>query len=199
MSVAAVRCGTCETVATRRSCWSGANGDHLGPERPHHRVDQRERRGRSVVRRGQDPGGAVEQVSACTVGPERLRAGHRMPADERGVIHGGHDRRLDAADIGHHAAAGERCAGHLRCRSHRHGDEGDLGVGIRADRVERAQLRGLGAPWRRRRRRRSRASRGSQGEADGRADEPGPDHRGAARRGARHPGRSSRSARASSR
>ena len=185
ISVAAVRWGTWETTATSASWWSGRQRDHVGAERRHDRADTRVGLRVGVDRGRQHPGRAVEQLGVGAVHALLLGAGHRVAADEARMVDGGHDRGLHPADVGDDAAARGGAPGLGGDRRHGHGDERELGIGVVADRVERAELEGaLGAGV-------VEVAAGDvpaprpQREADGTADEPGPDD-------APQPGRSSR-------
>ena len=75
--------------------------------------------------------------------PSSSEPGHRVAADVAGVVHQVEHRRLHAADVGDQAGAGGQRLAHLvGHRADGRGHEGDLGVGVVADGVERAQLEG---------------------------------------------------------
>ena len=88
MSVAAVRWGTWDTTATSASWRSGATATTSAPsddDRPQPGVGSRV----GVGRRRQHPGGPLEQVGVGAVDALLLGAGHRVAADEAGVVDGG--------------------------------------------------------------------------------------------------------------
>ena len=88
MSVAAVRCGTWETTATKRVVLLGRQGQHLGPEAAHHGLrGGHRRRGRWCCGGGEHPGGARRRG--------RGRPRPRRPARSRPW--GGHPRSGDGA------------------------------------------------------------------------------------------------------
>ena len=191
ISDAAVRWGTCDTTATSASWRSGASDDHVGAELGDHRP-QRGEGASSVAAVGVSTHTAPANRSAIgAVDAVLLGAGHRVAADEAGVVDGVDDRRLHAADVGDEPRpAGQRRRGRVGDRAHRRGEERDLGVGVGADRVERAELEGP-----RRRRPGSRSSPGdvpapaAQRQPDRAADEPGADDRRPSRRHSRRAGR----------
>ena len=86
-----------------------------------------------------DAVGAVEAVE--------LAAGHRVAADEAGVVDGGGDRALDAADVGDDAGGlGERPLDLVGDGEHGHGDERDVGAGVEPGGVDAAPGDGVLGP-----------------------------------------------------
>ena len=122
------------------------------PRRPRATTPQRgpgRRRRVGRFRRGEDPGGALEQVGVGAVDAFLLGPRHGVAADEAGIGGGAHDGRLDARHVGHHGA---RPMGQRRGRGCRHragggGHERDVGVGIGTDGIEGAQLEGALLAW----------------------------------------------------
>ena len=99
ISVAATRCGTWETTATSRSWSAGARATTSAPSAPT-TVWSRANASRSVVAVGVSTQVApVNRSGVGAVEPDLLGAGHRVAADEPGVIDRGDDRRLDAGDV----------------------------------------------------------------------------------------------------
>ena len=93
-------------------------------------------------RRGQVPGGAVEEVLARVLDSGRLRPGERVAADEARVAPRVDHRALGRADVGHHAALRRRAqhvAHHLGQAVDGHGDERGVGA------VERVAEVAMGA------------------------------------------------------
>ena len=136
----------------------GREGDHLGAERRHDRRARARRPASSVLAVGREhPHRALEQVGVGAVDALLLGAGHRVAADEAGV--GRRRRRSSAFTLptsvtmpGWPPAAARAASAAIG--AHGRGDERDLGVGVEADGVERAELEGpRGARPRRRRRR----------------------------------------------
>ncbi len=101
--------------------------------------------------RRQEPGRPDEELFAAARGAARLRATHRMPADEaHAVIHRGAERGLRRADVGHGRAVGggrQRLPDPLLEGRHGRGDDHEVGVLDRSDEafgglVQRTPLRG---------------------------------------------------------
>ena len=192
ISVAATRCGTCETTATSRSWSAGASATTSAPSalmvvwQAGERV-QVGRRGRR-----QHPRRPGEQVRVGAVEADLLGAGHRVPADEPRVVDRGDDRRLDAGDVRDDEVWSpgrvvEQAPGDRGDRAGRRGDERDCRGRVVTDLVDRAGRPARPALGRRPRRRRSRASRGPA--APGRVSR----RSARSRRRAPYSGRSSRS------
>ena len=162
----------------------GRQRHHLGAERRHHRPHRRVGRGVGVGRRRQHPHGALEQVGVGAVDAlllaSRPSGGRRRSGGRPTAVD---DRRLHAADVGDDAAPRvEARRGLVGDGADRRGDEGQLGVGVVADRVEGAELERPRRPGRRRGRAGDVPAPRPQGQPDRAADEPGADD--AARRGA---------------
>ena len=86
--VAAVRWGTCDTMATRVSWLVGRERHHLGPEAAHRRPQAGEGIGIGVGGGGEHPGGPDEQLGVGPLDAILFGAGHGMAADEAGVGQG---------------------------------------------------------------------------------------------------------------
>ena len=157
IKVAATRCGTCETTATRRS-WSGAERTSTSaPERGHHALQGGERVQIGLGRGGQDPDGPFEEVRVGPPEPDLFRAGHGVPADESRMVGRLHDGGLDPADVGHDRVGpaprgGEDPTGLVGHGRRRHGDEDDAGVEVVPDLSRTTPERSASAAVRRRRR-----------------------------------------------
>ena len=74
----------------------GGEGHHLGAEAGHDRRHRGEHGIARLGRRREHPDGALEQVGVGAVEALLLGAGHRVAAEEAGVVDGGHDRGLHA-------------------------------------------------------------------------------------------------------
>ena len=108
--VAAVRCGTWDTMATRSSWRAAGSSTTLAPEGAHRGADRGEGHRVGVGRRGEHPGGPLEHVGVGAVDALLLGAGHGMAADEAGVVELGDDRALDAGHVGDHAGRASRAS-----------------------------------------------------------------------------------------
>jgi hypothetical protein len=167
----------------------GGQGHHVGTEVADHAVEEGEGGVVGGGRGREDPHGTGEEVGVGPGDALLLRAGHRVAAHEAGVVDGLHDRGLDAAHVGDHAAAGgEGRGGRLGHGTDRRGDEGDLSGRVDAHGIDRAHLQRGSS------RRLVGVGRGdvppgpTQRHPDGPADQPGPDEPGPAH----YSGRSSR-------
>ena len=144
--LAAVRCGTWLTTATISSWCCGRHRHDLGAELADDDGDGGERGVVGAGHRREDPGGAAEHGAVGAVEPVELAAGHRVAADEAGVVDGLGDRALDAADVGDDAAGlGERPLDLIGDGEHGDGHERDAGGGVEPGGVD-------ASPGRRRRR-----------------------------------------------
>ena len=94
--------------------------------------------------RGEDPGGPLEHVGVGAFDALLFGAGHRVAADEAGVVQLGHDRALDAGHVGDDSRRLEGLGGHLGDGAGRGGDEGDQGARVGPDLVDGAELQGPG-------------------------------------------------------
>ena len=173
--------------------------EHVGSEAHDHPLEAVEGGQVGGCGRGQHPHRPFEEVGIGPAQADLFGSGHRVAADEVGVVGFGHDRGLDAADVGHHGVApativGQELAGHARHGRGRYGHEGDLGVGVVADRIDHALGQRLGVALFVGVEARHVPPPAAQAQGDGAADESGPDHERPAARRRSQSGRSSRSA-----
>ena len=91
--------------------------------------------------RCEHPRRAFEQVGPRAVDAFELGARHRVAAHVTRVAHQLEHRRLHAAHIGDQpTGVAQRSANLVGHGADGSGDEGDVGVGVVADRIERAEL-----------------------------------------------------------
>ena len=153
ISVAATRCGTCDTTATRRS-WSAADRTSTSAPRLTTTPLSRLKASRSVVAVGVSTHTAPTKSSgSAPVQAGLLRPGHRMAADEPRMVGLLHDRRLDPAHVRHDgigpsARRAQDAAGHRGHRGGRDGHEDHLGLEVVAGRVDDAGVQGRLQPLR---------------------------------------------------
>ena len=128
----------------------GGEHEDVGPETHDHTLEAVE--GSQVGGRGrrEHPHRALEEVGVRPAQADLLGSGHRMAADEMGMVGLGHDGCLHPGDVGDHGVAaaggiGQEVPGHARHGRGRDGHEDDLGVGVVTDRIDDALGEGLGA------------------------------------------------------
>ena len=162
---------------------------HLGAERRDDRSDGRQALVVGGLDRSEHPRGAFEQVGPGTVHALELGARHGVATHVPWIAHQLEHRRLHAADVGHQTVCLVQCPPHL-VGHHADGsrDEGDLGIGVIADRVERTELTGSFGRRRVGVTPRDMPALLAQAESDRAADQPGADDEGAPRRTVSHGG-----------
>ena len=122
----------------------GRKRHHVGPQFRHHRRHGAEGGVVGGAAGREHPHGALEHAAVSSVEPFEFAAGHRVTADEPGVVDGLGHAVLHAADVGDQTVRVGQYSLHLvDQREHGGGDECDFGARIEALHRDEAEIDSL--------------------------------------------------------